>query len=1122
MLFYLGEIVKNVVNDKIRLTKNRLRSWEYGYDPELDIVIISKDGTLGDIYDIQGLKIGLPEKPKDSEILNSDKVVYRQKWKREELPDDLRDQSIDKATSSMKDEEEKEAYINSLYDKYDEYISKEHIRRYEGVWCYINGHAIYMPGAYYYGIQWVKETTEYPNFRQIQNELMIFWEACKADQRSYGMQYVKNRRMGATLLGIFEFLESGTITEDKILGMISKKGDDAKKIFRRLVKSFKRLPIFFRPITDGTNTPKKELIFEEPTKRRKKGENISAGEGLSTNISWHNTDMNAMDGEAIFRSLCDECYAPGTKILMGDMTFKNIEDIQIGDYVTVEGGKKVKVAKTTQGVTDLFKVEQKYEKDYVVTKNHRLYLEQRCKVKGISDDGIKIMTPEEFIGLGKYKKRTTFGVRSKGLSLPKQNLPIDPYIFGVWIGDGESSGSRIIVNIEKDNEIAVAIEDFCSDNGFSIHVANTGISETCRRFNIKRPKNEQHLNGRWNSNKVMDSLNKLNVLNNKNIPNKYLNNSIENRLQLLAGIIDTDGCLNNKNGCYQYELTSSNEILANQYNILCRSLGFKTTIKKRISNLKTEYWAIYITGDVFRIPCKVERKIVPVDYKRSYASHINKINITPIGQGQYHGIQVEADNDDDRRLILEDFTISMNSGKYPTEVKFSEYWSIVKTSHRKGVKITGKSMVVSTVNSLKKGGGEYKKVWDASDLTDRNSNGQTKSGLYRIFIPAKFCLEGMFDEYGFSIVLDPEKPIKTDEGILTSIGAETYLKNEEEALKGDPEKYNEQRRQFPNTVQDAFRDASNDCEFNLPKLLEQLEHNEWELNDKWTIEKEFIGNDGLERGNFQWKDGVQDTEVIWRPDPENGRFFIKKGCHPHPDYRNKWEEKFRNGTFAKAPMAEYIGGFGVDPYNRSINADGRGSKGSIIGSTKTHTDDIFPNENVFLEYIDRPKKVKLFFEDVIMCAVYFSMPFLAEQSNDQFLAYVKDRGYRHYSANNPFKLYKDLSPQEKEFGGAPQQDSKIGEGQFYATESFVEDYVGIAREQTNRPVGEIADMPFTRTLMQIKEVDTSNRTKYDAYIAFSLSRLLNQKRIKKEEFKSTPVFIPFQKYDNSGLKSKIA
>lgn len=765
MIFYLGEIAKGLVKEKDRLSKNKLGSWKYGYDPEIDTVIISKDGTLGEIYNIQGLNIGLPQKPKNNKIENYQKNSFAQKWKRHDVPLELTDNHINKNTIGFTDEETAN-YISSVYENNSDYIRREFERRDKGLWVYINGKPIYMPGAYYYGIQWVKETTEYPNFRVIQNELMIFWEACKADHRSYGMQYVKNRRMGATLLGIFEFLESGTITEDKILGMISKKGDDAKKIFRRLVKAFKRLPVFFKPITDGTNTPKKELIFEEPTKRRKKGEQISSGEGLSTSISWHNTDMNAMDGEAIFRSLLDE------------------------------------------------------------------------------------------------------------------------------------------------------------------------------------------------------------------------------------------------------------------------------------------------------------------------------------------------------------------SGKYPPDVKFSEYWSIVKTSHRKGIKITGKSMVVSTVNSLKKGGGEYKKVWDASDLKDRNSNGQTKSGLYRIFIAAKYCLEGMFDEYGFSIVLDPPKPIKTDEGNYTSIGAETFLKNEEEALKGDPEKYNEQRRQFPATVKDAFRDASNDCEFNLPKIQEQLEHNEWELNDKWSLEKEFIGNDDLERGNFKWQNGIQDTIVEWVPDAENGRFFIKKGCHPTDEFKNKHEEVWRNGVLAKSPLAKHIGGFGVDPYNRSINADGRGSKGSIIGTTKTHTCNNFPNEGMFLEYIARPKKVKLFFEDVIMVSVYFSMPFLAEQSNDQFLAYVKDRGYRHFSANNPFKLHNNLSPQEKEFGGAPQQDSKIGEGQFYATESYVEDQVGVARESAHRPVGTIGDMPFTRTLIQIKEVDTSNRTKFDAYIAFSLSRLLNQRRVKKEEFKEEQFFNPFETFDNSGPISK--
>ncbi|AGO48838.1 terminase large subunit [Cellulophaga phage phi46:3] len=773
MIFYLGEKVKGVVDNKTRLTKNKLRSWEYGYNPDLDIVIISRDGTLGEVFNIQGLKIGLPQQPDSEEIINHGKNTFSQKWKRIDLPTALTDKSIDKKVSEIyssgipkdKAEEEVNEYMINLFDEHEDFIATEYKKRHEGIWIYVNGNPVYVPGTYYFGVQWVKETTDFPNFRIIQNELMIFWEACKADSRCYGMQYVKNRRMGATLLGIFEFLESGTITEDKILGMISKKGDDAKKIFRRLVTAFKRLPAFFKPVTDGTNTPKKELVFEEPTKRRGRGD-VSTNEGLSTYISWHNTDMNSMDGDAIFRSILDE------------------------------------------------------------------------------------------------------------------------------------------------------------------------------------------------------------------------------------------------------------------------------------------------------------------------------------------------------------------SGKYPPDVKFSEYWSIVKTSHRKGVKITGKSMVVSTVNSLKKGGGEYKKVWDTSDLLDRNPNGQTKSGLYRIFIPAKFCLEGMFDEYGFSIIKDPEKPIKTDEGTIVSIGSESWLRNEEEALKGDPEKYNEQRRQFPDTIKDAFRDASNDCEFNLPKILEQMEHCEFELNDRWTIERDFLGNDDLERGNFTWKDGIKDTEVVWRPDPENGRFFIKKGCHPPIEYRNKHEEKYKNGSLGKAPLAEHIGGFGVDPYNRSINADGRGSKGSIIGTTKTNTADNFPNDLMFLEYIDRPKKVKLFFEDVIMCSVYFSMPFLAEQSNDQFLAYVKDRGYRHYSANNPFKVYNDLTPQEKEFGGAPQQDSKIGEGQFYATEAFVEDQLGVARDASNRAVGKIGDMPFTRTLIQIKDVETSNRTKYDAYIAFSLSRLLNQKRVKKETTKPQPVFIPFQKYDNSGGMSK--
>lgn len=764
MIFYLGEKIENPIPKKDLEFRNQKRKWKYGYNETIDAVIISKDGTIGDIYRVQGLNIALPAQPKSDRILNSDKHERDQKWVREELPEALTDAAIDRAIAGEKDEKVIQDIVNKIYEDNFDYIEEEFRRRDEGIWIMINGHAVYVTGTYYYGIQWVREEVDYPNFRIIQNDLMIFWEACKADNRCFGMQYVKNRRMGASFLAIVELLESGSITEDKTLGIISKKGDpDAKKIFRRLVNGFKRLPSFFKPTTDGNNSPKKELIFDEPSKRRKQGERVVAGNGLSTTISWHSTSKDAMDGEPIFRSLLDE------------------------------------------------------------------------------------------------------------------------------------------------------------------------------------------------------------------------------------------------------------------------------------------------------------------------------------------------------------------SGKFPPEVPFHEYWRIVKTSHKKGIVITGKAMVVSTVNSFKTGGLEYFKVWNDSDLEKRNDNGQTKSGLYRIFIAAKYCLEGMFDQYGFTILEDPKEPMRTDEGAITKIGSITWLHNEAEALKGDPDAYNEHKRQFPDTIKDAFRDSSDDCEFNLMNIQEQLEHNEHELNDFYgTGEEDWRGNDDVERGNFRWLNGEKDTIVEWTPDPEKGRFFIKKGCHPPEQFRNQYEEKYSNGSIGKSPLGKHLGVFGVDPYNRSKNADGRGSKGAIILTTKEHTCDELPNNTMILEYIDRPKKVTLFFEDVIMASFYYSIPFLSELSNERFLAYVKDRGYRHYSMNNPFKKWKDLNPTEKEFGGAPQQDTKIGEAQFYATEAFVEDHIGVAKDNRFRMKGEMGDMPFSRTLRQLKDVDTSNRTKYDGYIGFSLSRVGCQKHVKKKEQVTESISISdvFKTYDN--------
>lgn len=1088
MIKYLGHKV-DVVSESTKKTRNKNKSWEYGYDHKTDIVIISKNGTLGDVYEVSGIKIGLPKPPRKNSLKNGKYDDKFQKWKREEKPHGI----------NAHNWETEHLDFAKKHDKY----------RKEGFWTCINGNMVYMTGVYWFFLQWVRIEEDYPNFRQIQNEYMIFWEACKADSRCYGVIYGKNRRMGATSLSVAELLHSGILFREKRIGLVSKTGKDSKDVFDRLVTAFKRLPPFFKPSTDGTSTPKTELIFREETKKLKAGERITSDTGMNTMIKWFNTALNSMDGMRIFRAVLDECFGKGTKILMADMTFKKIEDVEEGEYVMIEGGIKKKVVRTYYGVDDMFLVKQPYSKDYRVNSKHRLYLEQRCKVKSIDDDGIKIMTAPEYINLKKYRKRTTYGVRSLGLDLPSKEVSIDPYILGVWLGDGDKTNSRIAINI-KDVEIIERLKKFCKSNDFSYHVGKTS-SVNCIVFNIKRPERQQNINGRICSNKFIDNLKHYDLKNNKHIPLEYLNNSIENRLQLLAGLLDTDGTLMHRNNSYTYKISSSREELANQIVFLARSLGFKSRVKHRIIAKKYEAWSVVVSGDVSKIPCIISRKKVPKNYKRDYAEHINKIDIVPDGKDEYFGVQVEADNNDDRRLILEDFTVSMNCSKFPADVPFDKYWGIVRTSFIKGRVIFGKAMVVSTVNPMKKGGEEFKTVYYNSKKRDLND--KTLSGLYPLFIPAQYCLEGFFDAYGFSITEDDAKGIKTDVGDYTKIGAITYLKNILQSLKDKPDEYNEQLRQFPMEESDMFRDSSSDCFFNVLKLEEQIAYNTEELDD------DKYGNNDIIRGNFSWANGIKDTRVIWHPDPENGRFWIAKGCIPPLEHQNKKHTVVRHGITAFAPKNESLGCIGIDPFNREKTSDGRGSDGAMHLYTRMNTLG-FPNNAIIMEYIARPKKIEMFFEDVVMAMHFFSVPILPELSSERFSHFLIERGYRHFVKNNPYKRWNELSPEERKCGGINAQSAKIREEQFQVLNSHIEDNIGVAREKHNRPLGEMGFMPFTRTLQQWKKADPDKRTDWDAYISSSLAMIGCQSRVVAKIDKPKPIRLPFKRYDNTGSISK--
>lgn len=413
------------------------------------------------------------------------------------------------------------------------------------------------------------------------------------------------------------------------------------------------------------------------------------------------------------------------------------------------------------------------------------------------------------------------------------------------------------------------------------------------------------------------------------------------------------------------------------------------------------------------------------------------------------------------------------AGKWERPVDIRDAWRIERTCLIVGRKVIGKAMVGSTVNPMDKGGAEYKQLWKDSDPLERNANGRTRTGLYRLFIPAYESLEGFFDEYGNAIIDSPENDVLGIDGEYVHMGAKTYLKNERDSLKSNASELNEVVRQFPFTTDEAFRDSIESSLFNIGKIYDQISYND-----------DLFPNP-IVRGNFVWKGGEKDTDVVFQPDA-NGRFYTS--WLAPPEIRNVRKE-FRGKLVA--PHA-HIGCGGVDSYDIDATVDGRGSKGALHLFNKFNMN--YPSNHFVLEYAARPPLAKIFYEDVLMAAFFYGYPLLIENNKYGIVRHFEERGYDGYLMERPAALKSNSIRVNVKTKGIPSNSQDVIHTHAQCIESYIHDYVGF-----NVDKGDHGSMYFNRTLEDWINFRIDKRTKYDLSISSGLALLAAQKNeIQKE------------------------
>jgi len=446
-----------------------------------------------------------------------------------------------------------------------------------------------------------------------------------------------------------------------------------------------------------------------------------------------------------------KCFAENTKVLMSDGSVKFIQDIITGDEVMGPDSKPRKVLELHSGEDHMYKIIPMNGNVQIVNSLHdiyTIYYDYKNK-KQYS----KLITPGSYIN-EPVSVKIRYNLRKTGIEFNEKELPIDPYFLGLWLGNGASAKPEI-TNI--DQEVIDYLYKYA--DGFGIKCKEYTKRGACVRqimFSGGDPRGGYH---NIQVNKITNLFRDLNLIKNKHIPDLFLKNSRENRLRLLAGIIDTDGHFDKK--YYRFEIIQVNKILADQIVYLCRSLGFKTSMNvKHVKGYNKNYYRITIFNDLHLIPTKIKRKQAEVRSKQQLNNLDTKFKVSYNGIGKYYGFTVDGDN----LFLLDDFTICHNSGKLVAFEEVGVFPGLEKTWTVAEESVKQDDLVYGFLLGSGTGGSEGADFTSAERMfysprgysikPMRNIYSKTNgSGECSFFVPSYVSYEGAYDKNGNSDVI---------------------------------------------------------------------------------------------------------------------------------------------------------------------------------------------------------------------------------------------------------------------------------------------------------------------------------------------------------------------------------